>query len=535
MGAIAKVFSSAMLVDAADNPTHFTTWTEAFYPARQHFVDPLRQLFTDQSVPEAQRLLAANILASYLADDDSQILELAFKSSPKQFGAFASALARPKSNLQLQILSVATTSIPTDASETEKDELARKQANAIALLYREGDDRYVWPALEHRPDPRLRSFLLDHFCNTTVPVDWAQRFEREADAGRRQAMILALGRSLGSARSSEVATTIVTPLLRVYREDVDPGVHSAAEWALRQIGADQALEREIGELAQLGMRAGFGWFITPSRLTMIVVAAPGLVKLGSPESEPSRDARDEREWTIDLNWTFAISATEITQKQYRELIPEYEAKEYLNEFATSESCPVNAVSWLDALHFCRALSERDGVAESEMAVPAEQRIAKAFYPDYLERSGYRLPTEAEWEVACRAGTTTPRFFGYAPDLLPSYACYIANSGGASKPVGEAWPNGLGLFDMLGNVAEWCLDAYVPIPGQGNKASAFGRITYANRGNDYASSAHAPLRKSSLCSTNGTVIFAGVPHCSDDTTTIGAAMTKRDLNRSTNRS
>ncbi len=485
---IANALSGAMLDDAADNPTHFTTWTEAFYPARRHFVGPLRQLFTDQSLPETQRLLAANILASYLADDDSQILELAFKSTPKQFGAFASALARPTPDIQSQILRVATTSMPTDASETEKDEFARKQANAIALLYRAGDDQYVWPALEHRPDPRLRSFLLDHFCNTTVPADWAQRFEGETDAGRRQAMILALGRSLGSARSNEVATTIVKPLLRVYREDVDSGVHSAAEWALRQIGQDEALEREIGELAQLGIRPGFRWYITPSRLTMIVVESPGQVKLGSPESEPGRDARDEREWTKDLNWTFAISATEITQKQYRDLVPEYKSKEYLNEFATSEDCPVNAVSWLDALRFCRVLSERDGTAESEMAVPSEPRIGKAFYPDYLERSGYRLPTEVEWEVACRAGTTSPRFFGYAPDLLPSYACYIANSGGASRRVGDAWPNGLGLFDMLGNVAEWCLDAYVPNPGQGSKAPAFGRVTYANRGNDYASSA-----------------------------------------------
>jgi formylglycine-generating enzyme required for sulfatase activity len=77
------------------------------------------------------------------------------------------------------------------------------------------------------------------------------------------------------------------------------------------------------------------------------------------------------------------------------------------------------------------------------------------YPDYLSRTGYRPPTEIEWELACRAGTTTRCFFGACPDLMAEYAWLDRNSGDGPHPVGALKPNDLGLFDVLGNVQEWC--------------------------------------------------------------------------------
>ena len=80
-------------------------------------------------------------------------------------------------------------------------------------------------------------------------------------------------------------------------------------------------------------------------------------------------------------------------------------------------------------------------------------------PDYLQRTGYRLLSEAEWEYACRAGTTTSRYFGESETLLGEYAWYTKTSGDKwMLPVGSLRPNGFGLFDMQGNVLEWCQDA-----------------------------------------------------------------------------
>jgi formylglycine-generating enzyme required for sulfatase activity len=74
--------------------------------------------------------------------------------------------------------------------------------------------------------------------------------------------------------------------------------------------------------------------------------------------------------------------------------------------------------------------------------------------DYLRRTGYRLPTEAEWEYACRAGSRSTWFFGFAEEMLPRYACYLSNSRGKVSSVGLFKPNDFGLFDVYGNATEW---------------------------------------------------------------------------------
>ena len=95
--------------------------------------------------------------------------------------------------------------------------------------------------------------------------------------------------------------------------------------------------------------------------------------------------------------------------------------------------------------------------------------------DALNRRGYRLPTEAEWEYACRAGTLTSRYYGSTTTLLDHYAWYLKNSGdpGRVQKCGRLLPNDLGLFDMLGNVYEWCQDRYGQEPR--NKESAIDEV------------------------------------------------------------
>src|SRR6476660_2542131 len=116
---------------------------------------------------------------------------------------------------------------------------------------------------------------------------------------------------------------------------------------------------------------------------MVIFQTPGEVQVGSPETEPGHES-DEGIYTLNVDWSFAVSATEITQRQYLDLRPEYE-KDYLNEYATRPNCPANAVTWADALQYCRILSERDGVPDDQMVVPKDkdgQGVPKPPFGDF---------------------------------------------------------------------------------------------------------------------------------------------------------
>lgn len=112
--------------------------------------------------------------------------------------------------------------------------------------------------------------------------------------------------------------------------------------------------------------------------------------------------------------------------------------------------PVEQVRWSDAVRFCNKRSELEGL---QLCYDTNT------WQCNFDANGYRLPTEAEWEYACRAGTTTAYFIGDSPAKLGDYAWFEKNAGGRPRPVGQKQPNPWGLYDICGNVWEWCNDFY----------------------------------------------------------------------------
>jgi formylglycine-generating enzyme required for sulfatase activity len=183
--------------------------------------------------------------------------------------------------------------------------------------------------------------------------------------------------------------------------------------------------------------------ITNSIGMKLVLIPKGTFMMGSPESEQGHN-ENENQHEVTISKDYYLGVYEVTQAQYEKVIgknPSY----FQGAIVGNENAdlPVDDVSWYDAVEFCKKLSE----------LPEEKKAGRV----------YRLPTEAEWEYACRAGSKTAYSFDDEEGLLPEYGWFNRNSSNRTHTVGLLEPNAWGLYDMHGNVWEWCSDWYGDYP------------------------------------------------------------------------
>ncbi len=436
-------------------PLDVPGWVDNLEPVGTRLTAPLRELFTGSSpaAPESsrqdrleQRHLAAAALGRLLRGDQEQLASLLvyYAADASEFFSFleplnldrAAAARRLREHIEKATLSVAEQQEPAEGGSAPYPlSSAASIANGIAaLLLLDGDRDRLRSSLELADDRTLRSTLIYRLNQLGVPPEVPEgMLVAERSPEIRAGLLLALGEYSATSLPRNLLQSVGAEVVRSCSSP-DGGEHAAAVWLARR------------------------W------------------ELPAPAGKPSRDEREC--WYSgphghvlvgihgQTDHTFAIGACEVTIEQYERFDSSYrQSREVpLNQYAARNApanCPAITISALDAMAYCNWLSENDDLTSDQQCYEEVSPGRWKLRDDFLQRTGYRLPTLEEWLAACRAGGITDYSFGSDVSLLGGYAWYFGNSRSDGQhrvqPVGLLKPNELGVWDIYGNVWEWASD------------------------------------------------------------------------------
>jgi len=278
---------------------------------------------------------------------------------------------------------------------------------------------------------------------------------QDSEAAAKAAVEAARGRHDQDRAAADAAQSVLDRAKAEYNQARDQAERSRK--ALDKAEAEYEVAKSTAALAKSGYKPG-QTFKDCGTCPEMVIIPPGSFKMGSPESEKDRYSNEGPQHRVTIGAPFALGKAEVTQAEWESVMGSNPS------YFRGANRPVEQVSWDDVQVFIRKLNERTG-------------------------KRYRLPSEAEWEYAARAGTTTPWSCGGSESCLSSVAVYSANSGDQTQPVRSKSANAFGLHDMHGNVLEWvqdCLhDNYNGAPIDGGAWTGSNSCNRVFRGGSFA--------------------------------------------------
>jgi serine/threonine protein kinase/formylglycine-generating enzyme required for sulfatase activity len=278
-----------------------------------------------------------------------------------------------------------------------------------------------------------------------------------------------------SERPNDLGGTDLWMTRRVRKTKVDTPPNNAPNPAIAPFNESQAKTHQDAWAKHLGTQVETvnsvgakmvlippGEFLMGSTDEQVQAALNTADEIGADQRTKERIQKDERpQHRVVITRPFLMGATEVTIGQFKKFAAAtaYQTaaekgtnpKTYLSPgYDVSDDSPAAVIVWNDAIAYCNWLSEQENLK------PCYRPEANSWQllPNQI---GYRLPTEAEWEYACRAGTTTQYSHGDDHRQLAEFGWYSKNAGGKSHPVGSKLPNAFGLYDIVGNLQEWCHD------------------------------------------------------------------------------
>ncbi len=389
------------------------------------------------------------LLSEIIRDEPALLAKSILLASKWQIPNLLSKAEKHQKQL-IPILKQTLQEVPDLPSLYDVDDLQeRRHAMAVTLLYKWGENVDLIQRFELTESPAQRSFIIQLLAEIQAPqpplVEALKN--KSLSPGIRSALLQALGNYF--ATEIPVSKEAIQLAENYYRSDPDPGVHGSAEWFLKQSGIEHPVELIPANNHEFV--DGRGWYIDKRGTTFTRIDAT---------EEPL------------IQHVFDISAHEVTVADFLKYDPDVS---YNKSVALTGDSPIIELTWYETVKYCRWLSEQADIPEEEMCYPSIETIDQAIAEngswspdeDHHLKTAYRLPNVAEWEFACQGKTLTSRHFGNSERLMAEYSHFGFNKGwmGLEQewnehtwPVGTLKPNEYGLFDMFGNVQEWCVDA-----------------------------------------------------------------------------
>ncbi len=481
---------------------------------RQHVVPHLEKMCLNDELPDLQLLLATNALADLAKDDATCLARVLVGVNSTQYKILFPVLGHRASDWLAQEVSRQ----PADElSEPDRVELGKRRADAAITLLRQGARDEVFDVLRVRDDPesltqfvhrcRERDINAQQLLECLRAADRIRQDKRDSERALEDRVMCGLLLALGEYPPDELPRAeremFVADLADWYATDPSSVIHGAAGWLLRNWGYEETTRtidqtpvpyvpgrewftQQIDIGAAVGSSLGHETAKLPQTFYLTFVVFPaGEYEVGSPEVEADRRDRVERLHRVTITRPFALLDREVTMAEFSAFDPGYleRLSTVYHEEGSSKrvidrrldaSNAANTINWYDSVRFCRWLTKQAGWLEEDQPYPAPTLLdqeefpadadplaggAPENWPLHLDRRGFRLPTVDEWEIACRAGTRSRYGFGCDVALLEQYGWVKGRSGDWLHEVRMRKPSLAGLFDMHGNVLEWCHDWY----------------------------------------------------------------------------
>jgi len=438
-------------------------WMEALRPIKDRLTPSLLAVLRKRRTPPATKAVVAEVVGDFASEQPDLLAQAVALAPPQSFPVLVRRLQRDPSRTVQSLASLLERLAENPGKEP--NESAAQSANLALALLRLGAGERLWPLLKMSPNPRVRSYLIDRFAQTGCdPEALVVRLRTEPDDTVRAALWLGLGHFPETALPRARRETLLPGLLEAYQTDPSASVHAATHWLLGQWRAAALLppaQAQRGEPS--GPARGRKWYVNSLGQTMVCIDGPIDFLMGSGPGEPNVMGLEKRR-PAHIAHSFDIGMTEVTVGQFRRYLeatadPKRKRSHPALKPDLDPDLPVTGISWYEAAAFCTWLSQAENIPADQWCYArnkqGEFEDGMQVKPNPLTKTGYRLPTETEWEYACRGGATTTRGYGDTGDLLPMYAWYGENTVDSYMPVAKLLPNAFGLFDMHGNAAEWC--------------------------------------------------------------------------------